>query len=263
MDRLGGHPDICNSLQRRTQSMQQRIRDTLRRDDRTDAAQQVPPSPGMDHDPSATLESSMVLLSVSQEPVDEDTSRISCAAPRDSVEQGVHLSPGEDTARPVVSVAIFLKNTNFIATILAGLLETDDDNTVNLRLDINADTFFPDRVYLKQWKDPDKAGARHIKVKEELESVKCCSIEFSGRLCSDTAGERCTAEKRNDLLGPEPTTEPVTSCLGAPLCYRHRSRRPRALREASPVERQLSYRKATLPRTSADVSRLARRSRSA
>ena len=29
----------------------------------TDAAQPVPPSPGMDHDPSATLESSTVLLS--------------------------------------------------------------------------------------------------------------------------------------------------------------------------------------------------------
>ena len=43
------------------------------------------------------------------------------------------------------------------------------------------------------------------------------SIEFSGKLCSDTADERCTAEKRNDLLGPEPTTEQVTSCLGVPV----------------------------------------------
>ena len=43
------------------------------------------------------------------------------------------------------------------------------------------------------------------------------SIEFSGKLCSDTADERCTAEKRNDLLGPEPTTEPMISCLGVPV----------------------------------------------
>ena len=78
-----------------------------------------------------------------------------------------------------------------------------------------------DRVYLKRWKDhdPDKGDARHNAVKEELESVKCYSIEFSGKLRSDTEGERShgTAEKRNDLLGSEPTTEPVTSCLGVPV----------------------------------------------
>ena len=39
----------------------------------TDAAQPGPPSPGIDSDPSATIESSTVLLS--QENVDEDTSR--------------------------------------------------------------------------------------------------------------------------------------------------------------------------------------------
>ena len=54
----------------------------------------------------------------------------------------------------------------------------------------------------------------HIKVREKLEYVKCYSTEFRGKLCSDTAEERCTAEKRNDLLGPEPTTQPVASCLG-------------------------------------------------
>ena len=62
----------------------------------TDAAQPVPPIPGMDCDPSATLESSTVLLS--QEIVVEDTSRVTCAVPRVSVEQGVHISPEEDTA---------------------------------------------------------------------------------------------------------------------------------------------------------------------
>ena len=51
----------------------------------TDAAQQAPPSPGMDRDPSATLESSTVLLS--QELVDDDTcipSRL-CSAGRASL----------------------------------------------------------------------------------------------------------------------------------------------------------------------------------
>ena len=73
--------------------MQQRVRDTLRRDYGRGATG-TPPSPGMDCDPSVTLESSTVLLS--QEPVDEDTSRVTYAAPRDSVEQGVHLSQEED-----------------------------------------------------------------------------------------------------------------------------------------------------------------------
>ena len=111
--------------------------------------------------------------------MNEDTSRVTCAAPLDSVEQGMHLSPEEDTAKLVVSVAIFPKNTNFkfITRIRTGLVEADD-------VVLNADTIFPDRVYLKQWKDPAYADARHIKVEEELESVKCylmtVSIEISG-----------------------------------------------------------------------------------
>ena len=70
----------------------------------------------MDHDPSATLESSVVLL-LSQEPVvqavDADTSRVTYAAPRDSVEQGVPPSLEEATAKLVALVAIFPKKTNF------------------------------------------------------------------------------------------------------------------------------------------------------
>ena len=88
---------------------------------------------------------SEVLLS--QEPVDADTSIVTKAAPRDSVEQGVRSSP-EDTAKPVELVAIFPKNTNFITKIRTSLLESDDDNAVNL--DLNADTIFPDRTYLKR-----------------------------------------------------------------------------------------------------------------
>ena len=162
----------------------------------------------MDSDPSVTIESSTVLLS--QQIVDEDTSRVTYAAPRDSVEQGAHIASEKDTAMPVVSVAVFLALTNFNTKTRNGLLETDDD--IDINLDLNADTTFLDRIYLKRWKDPDKANVRHNEVKKELERAKCCgSIEFSGgRLCSDTAEGRCTTEQRNDLLEPEPTTEPVT-----------------------------------------------------
>ena len=136
----------------------------------TDAAQEVPPSPGMDQDPSATRALESITALLSQEPLDQDTSRIICAAPRDSVEQGMHLSPEEDTAKPVVLVAIFPKNTTFITKIRTSLLETDDSNAI--KLDLNAETIFSDRVYLKRWKDPDKEDAQHIKAKEELESAK-------------------------------------------------------------------------------------------
>ena len=103
----------------------------------------------MDRNPSTTL--------------DTDTLSVKYATPRDAVEQGVHLSPEEDTAKPVVLLAIFPKDTIFIAKVRTSLLETDDDNAINLNL--NANTIFPDRVYHKK-------DARRIKVKEELESVK-------------------------------------------------------------------------------------------
>ena len=48
-----------------------------------DVAQPVPSSPGMDRNPFTTLESSVVL---EQEPVNEDTSGVVYATPRDSVE---------------------------------------------------------------------------------------------------------------------------------------------------------------------------------
>ena len=69
---------------------------------------------------------------------------------------------------PVVSVATFLLHTNFNTKTRTGLFETDDNNAINL--DLNADTIFPDRVYLKRWKDPDsgcwtnqgQGGARKV-----------------------------------------------------------------------------------------------------
>ena len=72
----------------------------------------------------------------------------------------------------------------------------------------------------------------------------CYSIEFSGKLCFDTDDERCTAEKRNDLLGPEPTTEPVTSCLGVPVLSTQKPETKGPTTRASSVEWQLSLRKA-------------------
>ena len=48
----------------------------------------------------------------------------------------MHVSPEEDTAKPVVSVAIFQEHTNFITKIRNSLLETEDDNAINL--DLNA-----------------------------------------------------------------------------------------------------------------------------
>ena len=50
-------------------------------------------------------------------------------------------------------MAIFLENTRFITNIRTGFLETGDQNAINL--DLNAETMFPDRVYLKRWKEAD------------------------------------------------------------------------------------------------------------
>ena len=81
--------------------------------------------------------------------MDEDTSRVIYAAPRDSVEQRAHIASEEDTAIPVVSVAIFPAHTNFTTKICTGLLdsgldlETDENDDINL--DLNTDTIFPAR----------------------------------------------------------------------------------------------------------------------
>ena len=92
--------------------------------------------------------------------MDTDTSKVIYAAPRDSLEQGIHLSPEEDTAKPMVFGG-YLREEHELRTCL---LENQDNNAINLEL--NADTIFPDRVYLKRWKDPGKVDSRRIKVKE-------------------------------------------------------------------------------------------------
>lgn len=74
--------------------------------------QLLPPTPGMGSYPSTTLESSSVPLL--QEPVAEDTSRVTDAAPQDSPEQGAHLSLEEDTDKLVLSVDTFPSTKPFI-----------------------------------------------------------------------------------------------------------------------------------------------------
>ena len=104
-----------------------------------------------------------------------------------------------------------------------------------------------------------------IKVKEELESVKCYSIEFSGKFCSNTADQRCTAEKRNDLLGREYTTEQVTSWLGlgvpVPLTQKPETKGPttrsKFRRAATVLPESFRTPKVLTHGTSAHVSRLA------
>ena len=94
---------------------------------------------------------------------------------------------------------------------------------------------------------------------EELESVKCYSIEFGRKLCSDTADERCTVEKRNDLLGPEHTTDLVTSCVGVPALSTQKPEtkgsetRSKFRRTATVLPESFRTWTATLSRTSAEV----------
>ena len=79
----------------------------------TDAAQPVPPGVGMDRDPSRIIYCATLAGACGRRYFES----VTYAAPRDSVEQGVHLSQEEDAAKPVVSVA------NFITKICTGCLE--------------------------------------------------------------------------------------------------------------------------------------------
>ena len=89
------------------------------------------------------------------------------------------------------------------------------------------------------------------------------------RIMTSSGRSRFTSEKHNDLLGQEPTTEPVTSCL----CVHVPSTQEQEIKGLTPRSKfrpaatvfQESYwtPKATLPQTSAHVLRLARRSRTA
>ena len=96
--------------------MQQRVCDTLRREDGLGHSRFLLVLGWTAiHPGSATIESSTVLLS--QEIADEDTTRVNYAAPRDSVEQGAHIASEE--------VAIFPAHTNFTTKIRTGLLGSD------------------------------------------------------------------------------------------------------------------------------------------
>ena len=69
----------------------------------------------------------------------EVTSRVIYAAPRDSVEQGVYLSPEEDTAK----CRKLSSRTSYLCPRLPDL-EVDEEHAINLDLDAN--TNFQDRA---------------------------------------------------------------------------------------------------------------------
>jgi hypothetical protein len=94
----------------------------------------------------------------------------------------------------------------------------------------------------------------------------CRSIEFSGKIRSTTAVERCTSGKRHDLPGPEPTTEPVTFYRGVPVL---RTREPetkgpttrsKSRLAATVLQESFQPPTATLPRPRDYLARLACRS---
>ena len=100
--------------------------------------QPVPPSPGMDRDPFATLEPS--IGSLPQECIGGGTSRVITAL-RGSSEQGKRSTAEKIAAMPVV--AISLEDVELISTIRTSLLEADsgseDNNAIDLQVDLNAD----------------------------------------------------------------------------------------------------------------------------
>jgi hypothetical protein len=252
----------------------------------------------MDCDPSTTLESSSVLCF--KEPVDEDTSRVTDAAPRDSPEQCVHLVLVEDIDKLVLYVAIFPGTTNIIATIRISLPDPDDNNAIDFRY---ADASHEDLDHPERWKDPDNTCAQNSE-NEELEDESCRSDhdEFGGAPLRNAIEERrrnaamelCivgtshelprrydssyemtpdaltfTSEDLIRLFTPEPTTDLVTLHLGVPVLS---TQQPET---KYPTTCSMSRRKAlailelfrtpttTLPRTSTDAARLVHRSSTA
>jgi hypothetical protein len=197
-----------------------------------DSAQRIPPRPGMDRDPSAPLETSISARSmvttgndttsgnnVSGDSGRDDLCDINCRfskEPADAYRRPqdppdyVHLPIDEPTAMPVV--AISSTDEDLIETIRTHLIRAD----VDYAIDLDAWDIYVSLVYSKIWKEPDKKDAQVHELKEELDSALRRSIERSGKLSRNTAVQRCSSGQRHDLPGPEPTTEPVTSYLGAP-----------------------------------------------
>jgi hypothetical protein len=198
-----------------------------------EGAQRIPPRPGMDRNPSAPLETSISALSMATMRNDktsgnnvsgdsgwDDLCDINCrfskepadayTRPQDPSDY-VHLSIDEPTAMPVV--AISSTDEDLIETIRTHLIRAD----VDYAIDLDAWDIYVSLVYSKIWKEPDKMDAQVHEHKEELDSALRRSIELSGMLSRNTAVQRCSSGQRHDLPGPEPTTEPVTSYLGAPV----------------------------------------------
>ena len=178
-------------------------------------SQPIHPTPGMDCDPSTTLESSSVLCF--KEPVDEDTSRVTDAAPRDSPEQCVHLALVEDIDKLVLFVAIFPGTTNIIATIRISLPDPDDNNAIDFRY---ADASHEDLDHPKRWKDPDNTCAQNSE-NEELEDESCRSDhdEFGGAPLRNpiedrrriAAMELCIVRKSHELPRQDNSSNKMTS----------------------------------------------------
>ena len=200
--------------------------------DKSVMVQRFLPSPGMDSDPSAPLETSTSSMSlatmgkdmasgtnVSGDSTREGFSYIHRRSSKEAADNycnpqdppdRVNLSTKEPTAMPVVATSS--RDEDLIATTRIRILDAAVDHTI----DLDAGTIWESPIHSKKWKEPDKTDAQHNEHKEELDCV-IRSIEPSGIFCRNTAVQRCTSGKRNDLPEPEPTTEPVTSYLGVPV----------------------------------------------
>jgi hypothetical protein len=130
--------------------------------------------------------------------------------PQDPLD-GVHLSIEETPAMPVV--AISSTDEDLIETIRIRSFKAD----VDYAIDLDAGDIQMSPVYSKKWKEPDKTDAQCIEHNEERDSALCRLIEISSNICSNTKEQRCLPGQRNELPGPEPTTEPVTTDLGVPV----------------------------------------------
>ena len=197
-----------------------------------DRAQRFPPSPGMDSDPSTPLETSIFPLSRatmgddtasgtdvsrdSKRDILSDINRRSSKEPDDAYRnpqdpsEHVHLSTEEFTAMPVV--AISSTDGYLIETIRIQFLQADVDYAIEL----DAGDIRMSPVYSKTRKEPDKTDIQ-CNEHEELDYALRRSIELSSNLCSNTKAQLCLSGQRNELPGPEPTTELVTTDLGIPV----------------------------------------------
>ena len=181
------------------------------------------------------------------------------AAVSDDSASTTNVYPSTDEPTFVVTSS---RDEDLNKTIRIHLLGANDDNAI----DLVADAIRDNPLHSKRWKEPDKTDAQRMEHQEERDCDMCRSIEFSGKIRSTTAVERCTSWKRHDLPGPEPTTEPVTSYRGIPVL---RTREPetkgpttrsKSRLAATVLQESFQPPTATLPRPRDYLARLACRS---